>query len=192
MMTTREAIGIVAAGLKEETAIATTGFTGRDLQACGDRSGNFYMIGSMGLAASLGLGLAVSRPGTPVVVFDGDGSALMGLGGLATVAALRPKNLTHVVFDNEAFVSTGRQPTCSAQVALEKVALACGYPVVRRAETLGDLAAAWGEVRSRPGPSFLLVKCEPDPGEPAPRVRAEPEAITIRFMEAVNASSQTA
>src|SRR3990167_6415489 len=109
-MTTREAIRIVAKKLKGELAVGTTGYTCRDLQACGDRPGNFYMIGSMGLAASLGLGVALCKPKARVVIFDGDGAALMGLGNLQAIATLAPANLIHVVFDNEVFASTGNQP----------------------------------------------------------------------------------
>lgn len=185
-MTTREAIGILARRLREEIVVATTGYIARDLQVSVDRPRNFYMIGSMGLAASLGMGIALSRPDRKVVVFDGDGSALMGLGGLATLGSTRPANLVHVVFDNEVFASTGNQPTCSDRVPLDAVAGACGYPVARRASSPEALEAAWRDLGSQSGPIFLLVKCRPDAGPPTERIRLGPEEMTARFMEGLN------
>lgn len=188
-MTTKEAVGILARLVQKEPVICTTGFTSRDMQACGDRAGNFYMIGSMGLAASLGLGVALHRADRTVVVFDGDGSMLMGLGALPTIGSLHPANLVHVVFDNEVFASTGNQPTCSRAIGLDRLAQASGYAVVRRAESPDLLKVAWREVRAQPGPSFLLVKCRPDEGKPSERIRLAPDEITTRFMEEMNAPS---
>ena len=187
-MTTREAIEILAGTLKEEALLCTTGYTCRDVQHCADRPANFYMIGSMGLAAPMGLGVALSKPWRRVVVFDGDGAVLMGLGALAMIGSLRPKNLTHVVFDNEVFASTGNQPTYSSTVPLDRVAAACGYPIVRRADSPEDLRALWRQLQAQEGPAFLLVKCRPDAGAPKERVRLDPEAITSRFRGAVHGS----
>ncbi len=184
-MTTREAIGLVTRQLDREAVVCTTGYTCRDMQALRDRPSNFYMIGSMGTAASIGLGIALSRPETTVVVFDGDGAVLMGLGNLPMIGSLRPKNLIHLVFDNEAFASTGGQPTYSSAVALDEMARASGYPVVRRAMTSEELTAGWQEIRRKPGPAFLLVKCRPDAGSPMERVRLSPEQIQSRFREAL-------
>ena len=184
-MTTREAIGIVARELKEELVVCTTGYTCRDMQSFGDRQANFYMIGSMGNAASIGLGIALAQPDVPVVVFDGDGSVLMGLGVCPMVGSLRPKNLVHIVFDNEVFASTGSQPTYSKTVDLSRVAEAAGYPVVKRVETSQELLSSWRLVRDHSGPSFLLVKCQKDAGPPMERVRAKPEALASRFMEVI-------
>jgi thiamine pyrophosphate-dependent acetolactate synthase large subunit-like protein len=185
-VTTREAIGILARQLREECVVATTGYISRDLQASAERPGNFYMIGSMGLAASLGMGIALVRPDRKIVVFDGDGSALMGLGGLATLGSARPANLVHVVFDNEVFASTGSQPTCSDRVPLDEVAVACGYPVTRRVSSPAALEAVWRELASQSGPIFLLVKCRPNAGSPTERIRLGPEEMTTRFMEGLN------
>ena len=184
-MTTREAIGWVARQLSDELVICTTGYTCRDMQSFGDRKENFYVIGSMGLAASIGLGVALSHPRKKVVVFDGDGAILMGLGNLAMAGALKPANFIHLVFDNEAFASTGNQRTYSSQVALEAIARASGYPVVEKAATEEELAFAWGKVRDCSETAFLLIKCRPDVGAPAERVRSTPEDLTLRFREAV-------
>ncbi len=181
-MTTREAIGIIARQLKEEMVIGTTGYTCRDLQALRDRARNFYMMGSMGLAASIGLGVALAKPDQKVLIFDGDGAILMGLGNLIMIGSLKPINLIHLVLDNEGFASTGNQPTYSRSVSLDAVAQASGYPVVRRTESPQELASLWQEMRALSGPAFLLVKCRPDDGPAMERIRLEPEAITRRFM----------
>lgn len=182
-MTTREALKAVADQLTDELVICTTGYTCRDMQASNDRSENFYMIGSMGVAASLGLGVALNLSHRRVVVLDGDGSVLMGLGTLAMVGALKPKNLIHVVLDNEVFASTGNQRTYSNAVALDKVADTCGYPVVQRTQTKAQVTQGWKELRSASGPCFFLMKCKPDLESPMPRIRLEPTEITRRFME---------
>jgi phosphonopyruvate decarboxylase len=132
--------------------------------------------------------VALSKPKAKVVVFDGDGAALMGLGNLPAIGTLSPANLIHVVFDNEAFASTGNQPTYSGSVALDRLAAAAGYRQVGRAGTAEELEREWVRISGGTGPAFLLVKCRPDEGPPAERVRLEPEAITQRFMEAVHAS----
>lgn len=184
-LTTREAIRLVAERLTDELVVCTTGYTCRDMQAVCDRPGNFYMIGSMGLASSIGLGVALAKPCTRVVIFDGDGALLMGLGNLSMIGGLAPRNLIHLVFDNEVFASTGRQPTYSASVPLDRMAAAAGYAVVLRAESPDQLTGGWEKIRTGNGPSFLLVKCHPDEGRPMERVRLAPEAITNQFMRTV-------
>lgn len=185
-MTAREALGVIARQLKEELAICTTGYTCRDMQHLRDRPENFYMIGSMGVAASIGLGVALMKKESTVVVFDGDGSVLMGLGILPMIGSLKPRNLIHLVLDNEVFASTGNQPTYSGTVDLGAVASACGYSVVRRAGSPEQVDSGWREIRSLSGPAFFLVKCRPDSGSPMERVRLEPQAIQNRFREAIS------
>ena len=182
-MTSQEAIAAVAEELTDELVICTTGHTCREMQAVKDRPANFYMIGSMGVAPAIGLGIALSRKDKTVVVFDGDGALLMGLGILPMMGCWKPKNLIHLVLDNEAFASTGHQPTYSDRIDLSELAQAAGYPVVRRVEDVKSLQEEWRLLRNRPGPSFLLAKCRSRTGEPPPRVRPSPEEITQRFME---------
>ena len=186
-MTTREAIQALAQLLKDERVICTTGYACRDLQACGDRPENFYMIGSMGLAAGIGLGVALAKPDSAVVIFDGDGAVLMGLGALPMIGSLKPKHFFHVVFDNGVFASTGGQPTYSSTVALDRLAAASGYRVVRKAQTSLELADVWKRMRGEEGPGFLLVKCRADSGPAKERVRLDPPAIADRFREALHA-----
>lgn len=112
----------------DDVVIATTGYTGRELYALDDRPCQLYMVGSMGCAASLGLGLAVARPDRRIVVIDGDGAALMRLGALTTIGAERPPNLLHLLLDNGMHESTGGQATASANVDFCAIARASGYP----------------------------------------------------------------
>ena len=99
-MIRKEAIELCLSEIKEQPIIAANGFISRDLFNVKDKNTNFYMIGSMGLASSIGLGVALKRPKKKIFVFDGDGNILMNLGSLTTIGSLKPKNLIHVVFDN--------------------------------------------------------------------------------------------
>lgn len=183
-MTTREAVAAVTRALTDELVVCTTGYISRDACAVQDRPENFYMIGSMGLAPAIGLGLAVTRPRRRVVVFDGDGALLMALGTLAMTAQLKPANFYHVVFDNEAYASTGNQPTHAREVALDAVARASGYPRVERVDNEPALSNTLRPWLAGPGPAFLLVKCAPTMTPPAGRISHEPPVITQRVMEA--------
>src|SRR5262249_60036515 len=99
------------------------------LQSCGRRPNFFYLPHAMGLASSMGLGIALARPSRRVVVLDGDGSILMNLGGLTTLARYRPRNLLHIVFDNESLLSVGGFPTATATGSdLAAIAAAAGAP----------------------------------------------------------------
>ncbi|MBI4314077.1 MAG: sulfopyruvate decarboxylase subunit beta [Candidatus Omnitrophica bacterium] len=184
-MNTREALDQIVPLLGDELVIHTTGFICRDSCAAADRPGNFYMIGSMGLAPSIGLGLAMSRPQRRIVVFDGDGALLMAMGTLAMVARENPKNFYHLVFDNEAYASTGHQPTHSRHVDLDKIALASGYAHVLRADKPEQLKAGFLNLVSKPGPGFLLIKCINRSPQPGARIVHEPSMITRRVREAV-------
>ena len=117
---------VQATNVEKTVLIATTGYTGRELCAINDRANHLYMVGSMGCASSLALGLALARPDLKVVIIDGDGAALMRMGNLATIGAYSPSNLKHVLLDNEAHDSTGGQQTVSRATDFSKIALACG------------------------------------------------------------------
>src|SRR5262245_20771474 len=96
-----DALRAIYAELESRVVVTTRGSVAAELQSIGHRPNFFYLHHAMGLALSMGLGIALSRPELPVVVLDGDGSLLMNLGGLTTLARYRPRNLVHVVFDNE-------------------------------------------------------------------------------------------
>lgn len=181
-----DALGVVIPLLGDELVVHANGFIARQSFTLSDRPGNFYMIGSMGLASSIGLGLALNRPDRRVVVFDGDGNVLMNMGSLALIGATQPSNFVHIVFDNEAYGSTGNQRTISAHVALEDIARSSGYPRVGRVETPAALKAAAGALLAQVGPSFLLIKIEPDWQERrVGRITYEPPRIAQRFMDAM-------
>ena len=170
--------------LGDQPVIVCNGFPSREAQKIKDRAGNFYMIGSMGVAASIGVGLALAKPDQRVVVFDGDGNVLMGMGTLATIGALRPKNLTHVVFDNEVYGTTGNQPSYSRIVRLDHVAKAAGYATVERVWEREDIMYEFKDMLANDGPHFLLIKVN-EQIEDADRVALDPADITKRFHEAV-------
>jgi phosphonopyruvate decarboxylase len=185
-MTRLEAIRTIREALTgEEAVIASTGSAGRELFALGHRSHQFYVAGSLGAAASVGLGVARARRRRNVVVLDGDGAALMRLGSLATIGHHAPPRLTHVVLDNEAHEASGGQPSAAASVDLAAVAAACGYNNVWWTDDPEELAARIAESQKRKGPSFVHVKlrlgADPAPGP----LRLAPVQIKHQFMDFV-------
>lgn len=165
--------------------VHANGYICRESFQIHDRKGNFYMIGSMGLASSIGLGVALCKPDKKVFIFDGDGNVLMSMGTLAMIAAAAPKNLTHVVFDNQVYESTGSQKSLSGEIPLEAVARAAGYPVSIKVENREELKPAFQKIMASDGPRFLLIKVEPAFDPKTGRVTHAPEEITRRFMEAL-------
>lgn len=166
----------------DEGIIATTGKTGRELFTLADRPNHLYVVGGMGGASAIGLGLARVRPRQPVVVLDGDGAALMKLGNVATIGFCQPANLLHVLVDNEAHDSTGGQRTVSGRVDFAAIAAAANYRHARRADRPEDIRAALRELRGLPGPSLLHVKIRA--GSPAKlgRPTVPPHEVKERFM----------
>jgi sulfopyruvate decarboxylase subunit beta len=184
LISRREALGVAIKQLGDEPVIHANGYVCRESFAAGDRPQNFYMIGSMGLASAIGLGLALVRPASGCVVFDGDGNLLMSLGTLAMVGSLRPRNFVHVVFDNEVYGSTGGQRSPSREVRLDRLARSAGYRMAAAATTPDEIAAALRTARVDPGPHFVLVKVTAAETE-APRIPHTPGAIRDRFRRAV-------
>src|ERR671922_703346 len=109
-----DALRAVYPQLEQCVVVTIMGAVAAEVQSIGHRPNFFYLQHAMGLASSLGLGIALARPDQQVVVFDGDGSILMNLGGLTTLARYRPRNLVHVVFDNESLLSVGGFPTATS------------------------------------------------------------------------------
>lgn len=168
-----------AATTPQDVVVATTGYTGRELYAAGDAPNQFYVVGSMGCATSVALGIALARPNRRVVVLDGDGAALMRLGAFATLGHERPENLVHVLLDNGRHESTGGQTTVSRTTDLAAVAAACGYPRVERAADPEDLRARLAE-RSG-GLRFLHVPTLPGVPGGLPRPRITPAEVAERL-----------
>jgi sulfopyruvate decarboxylase subunit beta len=176
-------IGAILDLLTDELVVVCNGFASREAYGLRDRPENFYMIGSMGVTPAIGLGVALSQPRRKVVVLDGDGNVLMGMGTLATIGALKPKNFIHIVFDNEVYGSTGNQPTISQTVRLDQVAKAAGYLHVERVRELDDLIYEARTMLKEEGPSFLLMKVS-ELADNVGRVGIEPAAMTERFRKA--------
>lgn len=124
-----EALDAIYPELQECVVVTIMGAVSAELQSLGHRPNFFYLLHAMGLASSMGLGIALARPDLKVVVLDGDGSVLMNLGGLTTLARYRPGNLVHIIFDNESLLSVGGFPTATATGSdLHKIAVAAGSP----------------------------------------------------------------
>lgn len=172
--------------LTDEPVIHANGYICRQSFNIKDREENFYMIGSMGLASSIGLGVAINRPEQKTIIIDGDGNVLMSMGTLAMIAAAAPKNLLHIVIDNEAYESTGSQRSLSKSISLEKVALSAGYLQTKKITNKDHIKEAFHELMGKDGPSFLLIKVEPSFDKSTGRVHHTPEEITTRFMESLD------
>ena len=187
-MTVRDALAEITRHLGDEVCVASNGYMSRAAFGARDSEASFYMIGSMGLASSIGLGVALAKPTRRVVVFDGDGNVLMNPGALASIAAAAPANLLHVCLDNGAHASTGGQRTISDRVQLDALARAAGYRWVGRVETAAALAAEAPAFVKREGPAFLHVKVALGPdGPPGPRIPFTPEEMTARMRRALGA-----
>lgn len=165
----------------EEAVVGGIGNTNFDLWAAGHRPQNFYMLGSMGLAFPIALGVALAQPDRRVFALEGDGSLLMQLGALSTIAALKPKNLIMIVMDNGIYQITGAQPTPAAGVA-DLVAIALGSGLANSAwavdeedfERLVDAAMSVDE------PSLIALRIDDKPG--VGTTRRDPVQIRERFM----------
>ena len=168
-----------------DLVLTTTGMISREVFMTRDRPENFYMIGSMGLLSAFGLGLALLSSQQRVFVLEGDGSALMSLGTLALIATEHPGNLVHIVLDNEAYESTGAQPSISSKVDLGDVAKSCGYRYVARVDHVEALHDALVECDRGHGPHLILVKAGIAPVEGIPRVSHSPTDIRDRFRDSI-------
>jgi thiamine pyrophosphate-dependent acetolactate synthase large subunit-like protein len=166
----------------EEAVIGGIGNTNFDLFAAGHRPQNFYMLGSMGLACPIALGVALAQPERGVVALEGDGSILMGLGCLATIANVKPRNLTIIIWDNGIYQITGRQQTATSG-ATDIVAVARGVGI-SNAEWVRDEAHFDNLIDRRfdaGGPTLLAAKIDDQPGK-VQTVR-DPALIRSRFMK---------
>jgi sulfopyruvate decarboxylase subunit beta len=176
-----EAIQKISSELKNELVICNIGFPSRELFHVKDSSTHFYMLGSMGLASSIGLGLAISTS-RKVIVFDGDGSVLMNLGSLVTIFNQNPKNLILVVLDNECYGSTGSQCTYASTVDLGKVAKSVGFKTIFFFKNSSEMN--FKEVLKTEGPIFVHFKVQKGNAN-VPVIPIEPVEIRDRFMDEI-------
>ena len=147
--------------LKDQVVVTIMGAVAVELYNLGHQPNFFYLEHGMGLASSMGLGLAVSLPKEKVAVLDGDGSVLMNLGSLSTLARYRPPNLTHWIFDNESLLSVGGFPTATGTgTDLAGIAEKAGARDVARADTVEAAEQAFAEASEREGLSIIVSKVE--------------------------------
>ncbi len=186
-----EAIAALLDTLPAETAIvATTGMASRELFELREKRGeshdsDFLTVGSMGHSSQIALGVALERPDRHVLCLDGDGAALMHLGGLATIGSLAPKNFTHVVLNNAAHDSVGGQPTVGFDVDLRGIAKSCRYSVAQSTDELSSLPALMKELLAQAGPRFLEIRirkgARKDLGRPT-RSPVETKEAIMKFL----------
>jgi len=166
----------------EDILLGATGFSGRELQQYTGHRGRFYMMGSMGCLPALGLGLARSHPRRSVFVLDGDGALLMKLGSLATIGHYRPTNLVHILFDNQAYESTGGQPSLASGTDFCAVARACGYPTQEKVTTPAEFQDLLSTLANRAKPLFIHVRVRCGTPAGLPRPEQPPEQMRDDLM----------
>lgn len=165
----------------DKPIIFTTGYTCRDAYSLNDRKGNFYMVGSMGHASSIALGIALSKD-IDVVVVDGDGSFLMNPSGVLLTGVLQLKRLVHIVLDNGVYESTGRQDTVSKDVDFVAIARAAGYKYCKEVENIEEFTDGLRSVlQSKCGPSFMRVKIDQLSEKTTPRIGIPLFELRSRF-----------
>lgn len=178
-MKRRDAIKDIMKSIDDEIVVCNIGFPSRELYDIKDRDRNFYMIGSMGLASSIGFGLALAKPNEDVVVIDGDGSLLMNMGSLVTIFANNPRNLTWIVIDNGAYGSTGNQDTYAQELDLVDVARGVGF---KNSYNFEDINLK--EFIKSDDVSFIVYKCEAG-NSTSPIIDLGPITIKNRFMKSI-------
>lgn len=172
---------LVAQLKRKEAVVAGIGNTNFDLWEAGQRPQNFYMLGSMGLAIPIAFGVAIAQPQRHVVALEGDGSLLMQLGCLSTVAMQKPKNLTMVVWDNGVYQITGSQPTASASVTdLVAVARGCGLANSAWAADEDDFDRLVAAALNGEGPTLIAARIDAKPA--VGTTDRDPVQIRERFM----------
>lgn len=162
-MTRLEAIEAIYPSIEDHAVVTIMGATAAELFACGHKPNFFYLEHAMGLASSMGLGIALSRPELRVIVLDGDGSALMNLGGLTTMARSAPQNLVHIIFDNEVLLSVGVSfTTATADTAsLEGIAREAGVPRTAMCTTVAELKRLVDEAIASNELTTIVAKVDP-------------------------------
>lgn len=171
-----------------EAIVGGIGNTNFDLWAAGQRPQNFYMLGSMGLACPIALGVAIAQPQRRVIAIEGDGSILMQLGSLGTIAAQKQKNLIVIILDNGAYQITGGQPTLTAH-GTDIVAVARGTGLEKSvwASDEKDFEACIDRACAKDGPWLIAVRTDDKP--PVGQTERNPARIRDRFMQGLGVSA---
>jgi len=191
-MTRAEAIAIIAAAARDRAVVCNLGHPSQELFAAADGPNHFYMLGSMGLAGPIGLGLALAA-GRPVVVLDGDGSVLMNPGTLITAANTPATDLTWFILDNGTYGSTGDQPTYSrrGRTKLIELARGAGIEAVRVISSRDELRQEAERLMASAGLEVVVVEVEPGAGDLAP-IPLDPIEIRNRFQKWLGTYDRTA
>ncbi len=181
-----EAIRQIMDAVTDEIVVCTIGHPSQEVYAIKDRPKNFYMLGSMGLASSIGLGLALSTE-RKVIVIDGDGAVLMNLGSLATVGANKPENYVLIIIDNEAYGSTGFQPTFTgAGLQLDRIAQACNIHKAFRIVREEDIKpAVQNALEAADGPYCIVIKTEKGMPNNVSIIPHHAQWLRDRFMKSI-------
>ena len=181
-----EGIKLILSRITNDLIVANLGPTTFDLHFLGDRPENLYSWGGMGLVSSIALGIAVTAPSRRVIALDGEGSLLMNLGSLATIARQSPSNLIHIVWDNQQWGETGGQPTHTAfNTDLSKIAEGAGIPNVSRTSTIEEFSTALDLALSSEGPSCIVARIV-EAGKADRPEEVEPNANLIRFRNSLD------
>jgi phosphonopyruvate decarboxylase len=155
--TAADAVGVIAEHIDRYVVFATTGYISRQLFSARDLPTNFYMQGAMGHAMAMGTAAAAVAPDRQVLVLDGDGAAIMHMGSMATIGGMGPANLVHVIIDNNAYESTGGQPSVAGGIDWERLGTAMGYRTSQRCRSAAETELAMGGVADRRGPHLIVV-----------------------------------
>jgi len=156
-----DALQAIYPELEDRIVVTIMGAVAAELYSLGHRANFFYLEHAMGLASSMGLGIALSMPEHQVIVLDGDGSLLMNLGTLSTMARYKPGNLLHIVFDNESLLSVGGFPTAtSSGTNLADIARASGVPCVEEADTIQTFQESVSEALKNNTLTTIVSKVE--------------------------------
>ncbi|MFX1355713.1 MAG: phosphonopyruvate decarboxylase [Promethearchaeota archaeon] len=188
IITREEAINLIMDNLDgNEIIVSTTGYTSRELfEYRESRKKNhhlsFYNIGSMGCASSIGLSIALEKPNTKVIVFDGDAAAIMQMGAFTTIGKYKPSNFTHIIFDNSAHESTGGQPTNSNSSDLLQIALSCNYKFGLYIKNISELNNSIKFIKKSEGPIILIIKIKQGSRSNLKRPEKDPKDYKELFM----------
>ena len=181
-LTRHDAFKGLAGLLDQQALVCNLGIPAKELYEIKDRPLNYYMLGSMGLASSIGLGMALSTE-RKVMVLDGDGSILMNPNAQVTIGRYQPDNLMILALDNGVYGSTGSQNTYTQSgIDLISLARACGFRHTVRVSDIPGIQDAVRDMADRPGSSFIHVILKPG-NAPRPNIPLQPEEITRRFRD---------
>lgn len=162
--------------------LGTTGFSGRELYLRFKQKNKFYMMGSMGCIAAIGLGIAQTFSQRNIFVIDGDGALLMKMGTLSTIGHYKPKNFIHLCFDNQEYESTGGQATCSSTINFIEIARASGYETSRSISDIEQFNKLLTEIDQFKKPLFIHIRIKSGTMEKLARPSESPEEMKTKFM----------